>query len=275
MAALTKTVASPVRVSDATLGSPTLSSAYLFPGMLGEDRRLRQLQIELSRSLVVEPLHYPDIASPTALLSDMRELSRALYDSIVGREAPVGGVVLIGYSFGGCVAAEVARLLAAEGYDVKGVIIIDAPLPAMTFDLFRAWPKDGLPPRIWTKRWTMRIVEGISFNRKVRLTTLGLCGWIRPSLRRKMDRWMCKALRERARRSHWTPAVLDSPGLVIVSTQFADATSEGWQRLCPGMDRVTVAADHISILEGPALAEVTCAIADWINPIEGEMSRKF
>ena len=60
-----------------------------------------------------------------------------------------------------------------------------------------------------------------------------------------------------------------------VSTQFSNATSEGWQRLCPGMYRATVAADHISILEGSALTEVVRAIADWVIPLGDEISRRI
>ena len=254
--------------------SRILRSALLFPGILGEDRRLVQLRTELSKFLSLQTISYPDVTSATERLTDIDIISEYILDHTATENNSLGDIILVGYSFGGCIALELARLLFNEGHSVGGVVIIDAPLPGMTFDLFRPWTDGELPPRALTKRYKMAIIHLISLNRRVRLTILGLCGWIAPNIRRKLDRWMCKALRESARSTRWKPNVVDLPGIIIVSTQFANATYEGWRKLCPRMSYEKVEADHLSILEGDALKKITCTIENWISSTEviGEKS---
>lgn len=256
--------------------SKILRSALLFPGILGEDRRLAGLRTELADVVSIHTITYPDVTSTTDRLSDIEVIARDICDSVGGRSKSLSDIVLIGYSFGGCVALEVARLLSNEGRRVGGVVIIDAPLPGMTFDLFRPWTDGELPPRGRTKRYKMATIRLISFNRRVRLTILGLCGWIGPDIRRNLDRWMCKALREHARSTCWRPNVVDLPGVIILSTQFANATYEGWRKLCPQMSNDTVEAGHLSILEGEALKQVTCTVENWLlsTKVSGDKSRR-
>ena len=62
---------------------------------------------------------------------DVLGMARWVKEAVLSKAIPGEVIRLVGYSAGGVLALEAARMLAAEGYDVAPVILLDtlAPIP--------------------------------------------------------------------------------------------------------------------------------------------------
>lgn len=108
------------------LGSGPESPLFWFPGIFGIQRMPAEFVPMLeNRRPYYDLLTYPgtdDGVQPTACI----EAVAAACADQVERVAPIGPVCVAGYSFGGQVAYETARVLSARGRQVDAVILFDA-----------------------------------------------------------------------------------------------------------------------------------------------------
>ncbi|OBS25289.1 hypothetical protein FPOA_05822 [Fusarium poae] len=61
--------------------------------------------------------------------SSIEEMAEDYVSRILTTRQPISSLILCGWSFGGVVAFEAARLLSMRGVDVKGLVLIDSPSP--------------------------------------------------------------------------------------------------------------------------------------------------
>ena len=235
------------------------NTVFLFPGILGEDRRLRQFCTSLADIYRFEVIQYPGIRGRTSELFDIDALADAMA-CLIEHRCPQGEISIAGYSFGGCVAYEVCCILQRRGRAIKRVLLIDPPLPKMIFDLFRPWPGNHLPPRAPIKHLGMLIVQNVAKYKMVRIFLSCFIRFIDNSMSRKAENVIVKSLRERARREKWQPKPACFPGLVLVSSQFSSITGGALRELSRGTDYAIINASHISMLDHDALVSVREAI---------------
>jgi thioesterase domain-containing protein/acyl carrier protein len=107
-----------------------LPPVFFFPGMGGSLLALRDLLAGLEVKRPLYGLHLVDFGSPAAIKPI--EQAAEEYEKVVRSVWPHGGCILVGYSFGGHLALETARCLAAGGEVPPLVILLDThpPLPA-------------------------------------------------------------------------------------------------------------------------------------------------
>ena len=143
---------------------------FLFPGLSGEAREVAPLAAQLGerRPAVVLTTCTPN--QDGALVSTVEEMA-ANGLAAIRRTQPRGPYHLVGYSFGGLVAFEIARRLKLAGEDVALLGLIDAPYDQ------RYWPAS-----VWLRSLAPRIIHNLQ-----RLLTLP-SGAVGPQLRHHLGR---------------------------------------------------------------------------------------
>ena len=147
---------------------------FLFPGLSGEAREVAPLAERLAeqrgarRPVVVLTTCTPN--GDGALVSTVAEMA-ANGVAAIRRTQPRGPYHLVGYSFGGLVAFEIARRLKLAGEDVALLGLIDAPYDQ------RYWPAS-----IWLRSLGPRIIDNL---RRLRTLPLGAVG---PQLQHRLGR---------------------------------------------------------------------------------------
>lgn len=236
-----------------------MRNVYLFPGILGSDRQFDRFCSELSNIGLVRLMSYPDVYSKTDLISNIYEIAKYFSNEIM-KDDNLNEIFLIGYSFGGCVALEVGRILNQRGLEKNNIAIIDAPIPGITFDFGRSRRLGSLSSRTPLKQARVRVMEFVGLNRTVRLSLLHFCGIISAQYKKKVEKFILRSLRERGRRNTWNPSVVDFSGIMFFSNQFKPVTYLEWRRICPRMSNILIDASHLSLLDDPFVYEIKNAL---------------
>ncbi|MFD9733339.1 amino acid adenylation domain-containing protein [Umezawaea sp. NPDC059074] len=219
----------------------------------------------------------------TEPLRTVEELARYYLDAI-RRVRPTGPYLVAGWSFGGFVAVEMARLIRAEGDEVERLVLIDtialAPGPRdevsddvlLTWFLWELLRGDDVP----------RLPEGDRFDHAARLAVDAgvlppgspaavvrrLFGVFAANWRAVLD-YRPDVLAEDVALIRATAAL---PGLLEPAHDAARSLhrdpANGWGGLVGGrLDVVDVPGDHLEMMEEPHVREVANALSELI---EGE-----
>ncbi|MEV6446694.1 beta-ketoacyl synthase N-terminal-like domain-containing protein [Amycolatopsis sp. NPDC051716] len=204
---------------------------------------------------------------------------------LVRARVPHGPYRLAGWSFGGALAYGVAARLADEGEPVELVALIDTMLPL---------PEPDLDPRASSARRFLRFtgyVEG-TYGRTVRLghdelaplpeeeqieltmRRVAEAGLLSPGvLRHQHQSFLDTLAAERG-----TPRPYDgrvvlyratepyAAGLAMEPRYSRTDPAAGWDRLCPRLEIVPVAAHHLSVVDPPHVDVVARHLADLLWP---------
>ncbi|MGI4765430.1 MAG: thioesterase domain-containing protein [Janthinobacterium lividum] len=228
-----------------------MRDVYLFPGIVGSSYRLAQLIVGISHVNSVHSVSYPGMRSKTESICNINNIAEYVCKEIVLNNGNKH-IIIIGYSFGGCVALEAGPLLKKEGMVIDEMFIIDAPIPGIVFDLDRSKMLGLLAPRTPFKQAIVRAVQLTFFLRKVRIVLLWFLYSIKRDRSKKLERFIIRSLREIARRKSWIPHRESFSGLLFISEQFCPVTFDTWIDLCPNMSPIIIDADHLSLLnDGP------------------------
>jgi len=208
-----------------------------------------------------------------ALPAEFAELASIYVDELVARQ-PLGVFRLIGYSFGGTVAVEIASQLRVRGREVSTVVLLDAPHPAVAAagaanadltdllvglfvglrldaDSLRPKPEDeqidividaaksaGLVPRAMTREESHRYIR------------------------------VCRANQQHTHR----PARYDGPVALIRAAVGADRITDdprlGWSEdVLPNLRLSWASTDHETMLMGEGVAAVAAALNGLLEPM--------
>jgi phthiocerol/phenolphthiocerol synthesis type-I polyketide synthase E len=217
------------------------------------------------------------------------ELLAARYLEALRREAPTGPYRVGGWSFGGVVAFEVARMLCAAGEKVQ-LVMIDSPAPNG-----QRLPQSGAEELAATIVWnwlrqagvqpTASYGEFLALSREEReraaadaATAAGM-----PSLVHAMaNAGGNDLLRRTVAVGAWhsieldayRPEPCDLDALVLraalqdngpLAGLESNSRDLGWRSLIPSVTVVDVEGDHASVLAQPRVREVTAAIRRWLR----------
>ncbi|MFD7133410.1 SDR family NAD(P)-dependent oxidoreductase [Streptomyces sp. NPDC059894] len=200
---------------------------------------------------------------------DTVEAKAAAYVDEIRRLRPHGPYRLGGWSFGGCLAYEVARQLTAAGAEVDLLFLIDAILPLPTDDIDRA-----RLTRVARFAEHIEHTYGVALDLDVPVlgegTDLDLFEQVVARVRERVPQLGQAALHHQytsyldARIAEaYRPRPYDGPVLLFRAAEphplttsldpryLRTDTALGWDALCPGLDVVPVPGDHISVIDPP------------------------
>ncbi|MFF3503961.1 SDR family NAD(P)-dependent oxidoreductase [Streptomyces sp. NPDC003247] len=200
---------------------------------------------------------------------DTVEAKAAAYIAEIRRLRPHGPYRLGGWSFGGCLAYEVARQLTAAGAEVDLLFLIDAILPLPTDDVDRARLTRVARFAEHVER-TYGVPLGLDAPALGQGTDLDLFDQVVARIRERVPQLGQAALHHQytsyldARIAEtYRPQPYGGPVLLFRAAEphplttsldpryLRTDTALGWDALCPGLDVVPVPGDHISVIDPP------------------------
>lgn len=180
---------------------------------------------------------------------------------------PRGSYLLAGYSSGGVVAYEMARLLLADGLEVDAVVLLDtyhpAVLPRQRSNFERARDLATLSPAKALQR-VVDFQRERADRRAWDVVKESAGDEVRPELRfARLNEAIGSAYRS------YEPEPIDVRLALIAADDVNPAFSHvsqlrGWDAVSPSMTRYPVAADHHDLLEGAKVAATAAAMRSAI-----------
>ncbi|MFI5528204.1 amino acid adenylation domain-containing protein [Kitasatospora sp. NPDC051853] len=210
-------------------------------------------------------LQVPDLTQPLTTVAELAEH----YAAAVTAAAPEGPVRLGGWSMGGVIALELARLLTAAGREVESVLAVDLleqprpadPGPVDDADLLCWFARDlaGQRDCDWTPvPEDFRPADGRSplevLHAEATRTGALPPGIDLPVLARIVDRF---TVNSRALLAHQARPYDGRVTVVRGADGSTRETSQAWLALCgPGSELVELPGDHFAVVRDPRLAEL-------------------
>ena len=233
----------------------------------------RALLAALPPGVAVLGLRSPGLADPGALVPSVEAMAE-LYVGRLRQHARLEQCQILGWSFGGTVAFEVARQLHGAGVMIENVVLVDAFSPDMNrartndadpFETFVADLVSTLGVTVDSAQAWRDALQGLSQAQRLswlaqRLHDAGHSAFDTQTLGRLFAVF---AAHVEAYRAHY-PSAADLPVVSIAATGGrADTPERGWSAVgVRSLQTRSLPADHYSIL-GPAHAGV---IADILYP---------
>lgn len=269
---------------------------FLFPGAGGNVMAFEPLVRRLAGTRPIYGLQAVGLDGHTAPLTDVREMARVVVPAIE-EAAGASPVLLVGHSFGGPLAFEVAQQLRARGTPVAWLGIFDTPAP-----IFDAEPITAQ----WTEAdWIRRIASDIEIMTGI---TLGVDDALRTTPLADADADVAfTVLADRLTAAGWWP--INAPRRALagylavyranLTTQYRAVRAEhpvpitlftaqeqdhtttaaavrdvqeepgwGWQRVMPAVTTVPVPGDHLTMLIEPQVAVLAAALHTAVTATE-------
>lgn len=243
-------------------------TAFLVPGALGVDPPLENLRTRLSDEVRLDLVDMPDIGCLGSVIASIPATAEIVAADIV-RRCPSGVLSLVGFSFGGSVALEVATQLSRAGRDIAFLGILDAPFKGSDM-------RDGYSARfnpVNRARAVVRSMKSAAGTETRRLIAAAAASdqerWGKSHMIRKA---LIRHLRSKALGA-WVPQACQARGLLLWTGEMGGrANLTRWQELCPNLRLVPVPGDHQKLLEGASLEAVATALAAALRQHAGEPS---
>jgi len=250
-----------VKVRDGTAERPLfclpgLGSAFAFHALAAKMRT--------RRSILVIELYNVEVGS--SALKSLEEIA----ETVAGRMRevqPDGPYAVVGYSFGGNLAVEVARQLTADGQTVELVTVLDAYGPSF-------WPR-GLRK----VAMQLRVIMGLNFREAYAYIFPRIQGLLFSRTQRKSEivRQNDKAAKN-CLRAHYARSIKSFSGRIVLMLasdlgnwrEVADPSrTYGWSSVCKdGVKVIPLACGHLDILKNPHVTVLAGHIDDLLNAID-------
>jgi amino acid adenylation domain-containing protein len=183
-----------------------------------------------------------------AQLLDIVELATRYLDAIRQLQ-PTGPFHLVGFSFGGVLAFEVAQQLRARGEQVGLLAIIDSDVPGMTRD--RLFFRIRRAMRRLVRRATNTRVSAVSNPTQVEDSV--------SDLRTELNQGYLSAMRLYDARPYPGSAVF------FEASWEDEQTAYGWERLIADLSVRELHGDHLGVLEAPAVESLSQALKERLD----------
>ena len=248
-------IARPTAGADDDDGLPRI---FLIPGVFGDDPGLAEVRRDLRYDARFEVLALPDLESSSRVIGDLGASADALMRILLARQ-PDGPVRLVGYSYGGLVAQEIAARLETRGRVVTHLALLDGFLRPEGLPDPRRKPGPPTNPLrtrsvwgwamflLWLTGPILRAINAVGMARSgLNLASPILdAGW-----RDKQRRYLLLSLRGVAI-SNWKPTPCHAPTLLVASDEFDRfGDLDGWRAICPRLTIVHAPGDHRDVLRG-------------------------
>lgn len=238
-----------------------IGHAFFLGGVGGDDPEFAELERRLRPWLRLVPVDYPDAGARGAVLSNMAATA-AVVTADIQRLQPRGGVALVGYSFGGSLALEVANQLVRAGRIIDLLCPLDAP--------FRMDELRGLFEKLRLatapRQAVKKVVEVAALSEvTLRLVTGAASPDVLGEARANpVRRALLTHLRTKALAS-WQPAGCQAPGVLVCTGVLGAENRDRWLSLCPHLGCVDIGGDHERLLQGASLDRVVEAVKGLVD----------
>ncbi|WP_413206105.1 amino acid adenylation domain-containing protein [Rhodospirillum sp. A1_3_36] len=255
---------------------------FLFPGASDTPHAYGDLARDLGGNQPVHGLHYKALRDIENIEPTVEALAaRAVVE--MRRLQPVGGLRLVGHSFGGAVVLAVAALEEEAGRSVDLAVVLDLPPPPIDPTLLPANDEAGL---------IAEIVEAAAlfFNRPIPLTAADLSGLDRPERLTRFTqalvhsgllpdgigsaavetvlenyRFCISALKD----FHPKPLATRLHVVAAETSSFEVPGAEGWSSITSGgAERHQVVGDHITMITAPHVATLATVLRKLLTSID-------
>jgi thioesterase domain-containing protein len=248
---------------------------FLFPGAGGHVFPFQPFARLLADRRTGLGLVDPTLLDDESLPSSVEDYAKRMVED-VRIMAPTGPYLLAGYSTGGLVAFEVARLLRASAQSV-GLLLIDSVLPG------------GLRKKPLVRRFLMRATDpdARGYPLSVFMPFLAtryrrLRGSLQAGLQERprvlSQRLVYAKARARAARSRYRPCPCRIPAILIRATQvsprFEPPDDYGWGRYVQLLSVIDVGAEHGEIYKGANIRPLADAASEAMDQLEQALSSK-
>lgn len=238
--------------ADAIARGANAPVVYLLPGISGDTPGLARFRSWFGRRLAVELVDLPSLDAPATLLASVAATAQFVADAITLRQ-PQGPIRLAGYSFGGSVAFEAARLLSANGRVIEFLGILDTPFGAAALGIH--------PAHAFSRRWRWlahRTVMPLLMIAPIHRLSQIIVALLPPKRARAARQFFTARFRNEVR-NRWQPQAIDCSAFVAASTQFEAKHLPIWQRLLPNASVVRLPGTHVAIFSGETLDRLATA----------------
>jgi acetoacetyl-CoA synthetase len=261
-----------VQIRPGTTGRPV----FCLPGLKGTAFQFRTLAAKLRtrRPILAIDLHYLQVGP--SVLESIEQTGQAVVRRM--REVqPVGPYAIIGYSFGGTLAVEVARQLTANDQKVELVTVLDAHAPGSLREP-SGLRKVAIHFRIITQqklhescRYVFSRIQRRLFGRSP--NSLGKD--LNPQLpKSEIERRMAEVSEHciRAFNTH-RPKPFSGRIVLVSATDLGDwmevadpSGSGGWGSICKGgVDVIHMSCRHLDVLSEPHVTDIAGHIDNLLN----------
>ena len=259
--------------------------AFFIPGRRGDSPQFARFRTACAKGIRIQTIAYPDLY----------HLARGSFEDIVAHAAaqieqvaPIGPIVLVGYSMGGDVAYGVAERLLNRDRKIGGLLILDT-----TAEDFSAKRESDGPRRLRQRLATLfrlikagdwqTIVEAIltpaAVMRPIPQYTLRFLSLFKLPVHNNFSfyvRWHVRAMLAEAQRTAWFRRVpvtrLDAP---VILFRAEDSSGDlGWRARARSVTIVPVAGDHLSMLDPENSADLIAEIIRAVHTTAGRASAR-
>jgi thioesterase domain-containing protein/acyl carrier protein len=194
-------------------------------------------------------IQLPGVGGGGEATEDVLGMAEWVKEAVLSKAIPGEVIRLVGYSAGGVLALEAARLLAAEGHDVAPVVLLDtlAPIPVHKRGLL-----SSAKAFIRQARLARRIKKTLDQNEMLDLNT-ETGGRLEQKLGQALDRTRLALSR------HQIVDYLEPVVLICSAGDAGRARANAWRRVAKAeIDSHTLPYDHIELLNdgSDAVAEL-------------------
>jgi amino acid adenylation domain-containing protein len=243
-------------------------TAFLFPGLYGDDLRLASLRVALESRVRFALVDYPDWTEMAAAPSIAETIVTAALAQVV-QTSPTGPVALVGYSYGGRVALQVAQRLIGMGRTVSLLGVMDSNVSSHSLgERQRLVRKLRHFRQEVASSFAFAGIAGVAGFAAARCAydVVGLrsarrTAWFWRSLLAHrsllvLNRWLQMVLRLAAA-AEWAPrpdlAALPIPTLLFATDDHEPGTPDdlGWGKRCAMLQVVRLGGDHETMLDRP------------------------
>ena len=232
---------------------------FCMPGLGGVSLQYQQLTTKLhtDRSIYAIELHDFDVAAP--VLQSLKLTAMAVVERM-RQVQPKGPYSVLGYSFGGNLAVEVAAEIARQGEQVEHVFVIDAYGPGVVVRTETLKARIGRNLRQLSKMGARDLLEYVEghLRRRMGPAFVGLL----PGTKLQRRIMVTAAMGRRAFLSY-TPSHFDGRIVVVRADKVEDwlrvtdaSGTCGWGSICGKVDVVSMACDHLALFREPHLSEL-------------------
>jgi acetoacetyl-CoA synthetase len=252
---------------------------FCLPGLPGSAFTFRTLATKLHSRRPILAIELHDLGVEPSVLESIEGTAQVIVERMRGVQ-PAGPYAILGYSFGGNLAVEVARQLIADNQTVELVTIVDAYAPGALRSASRL-------SKVATH---LRILRGLKLyevytyirsriNRRLfRQSQNSLATDIEPPLSEtEIERRIAEVTKHglRASDAH-RPKIFSGRIVLVYATDLVDwmevadpSGTYGWGAICKGgVDVIPMACAHLDFFNEPYVTDFAGHIDDLLNAID-------
>lgn len=248
-------------ILESPLGLPIYKPLFCMPGVYATTFEFRTLAPKLYTRRPILAIELLDLLTGPTPLQSIEGMAEATVERM--REVqPVGPYAIMGYSFGGNLAVEVARQLIASDQTVELVIILDSFVPTLA------------PKGLSRVARHLRIIANLKLYNAYSYISSRVQRRLFARPKSDIERRMAEAYKH-CTRAFYAHHPKDFSGrIVFVSATDLDLgdcrkDADGWSFLCKGgVDVIPMACRHSDLLKEPHITELAGHIDDLLNAID-------